>query len=252
MSCADRQIFIHAYIDGELDLGTSIEIERHLDSCDACFQSYKQHRSLHTALKQSALYYEAPEELQRRIYASVKATDRSRSLSSRMRDWSPRILTLAASFAVVVLIAWNLGRLARPSQNDMVSQQVLESHIRSLLANHLTDVPSSDQHTVKPWFNGKTNFSPVVKDLSAQGFPLIGGRLDYVNDLRVAALVYQRHQHVINLFTWSSPGEAGRAVDSMTRGGYNLFGWNKAGMSYYAVSDLNATELQEFIQLIQN
>ncbi|HTK82495.1 MAG TPA: anti-sigma factor [Bacteroidota bacterium] len=252
MTCDERQKFLHAYIDGELDLSKSIEIEQHLNSCDTCFQTYKQHRTLHTSLKQSALYYEAPRELQRRITASVKATDRSRSLSSRIRDFSPRFLTLAASFAVVALVAWNFGRLTRPPQSDAVSQQVLESHMRSLLVNHLTDVPSSDQHTVKPWFNGKTNFSPVVRDLSAQGFPLIGGRLDYVNDLRVAALVYQRHQHVINLFTWASPDEAERQANSMTGKGYNLFAWNKAGMSYYAVSDLNSTELQEFVQLIQN
>ena len=252
MNCDDRQKFLHAYIDGELDLSTSIEIEQHLNTCDRCFQTYQQHRTLHTALKGSSLYYEAPGGLQRRIYASVKAADRSRSLFRRMRDWYPRGLALAGSFAVVALIAWNLGRLSQPPHNDVISQQVLESHIRSLLANHLTDVPSSDQHTVKPWFNGKTNFSPVVKDLSAQGFPLIGGRLDYVNDLRVAALVYQRHQHIINLFTWASPEEAERKVTAMARKGYNLFEWSRAGMSYYAVSDLNSTELEEFIQLIQN
>src|SRR6266478_4254850 len=214
MTCDGRQKFLQAYIDGELDLAKSIETEQHLETCNVCFQRYNQYRSLQSALRQSNLYYDAPEELARSIYKSVKATQRSRSLARRLRESSGRIFVLAGSFALVFLIAWNLGRVSQSSHTDAITQAVLESHIHSLLVNHLTDVPSTDQHTVKPWFNGKTSFSPVVKDLSSQGFPLIGGRLDYINDQRVAALVYQRHQHLINLFTWASSGEVEGKVAS--------------------------------------
>ncbi|MBA3356983.1 MAG: anti-sigma factor [Pyrinomonadaceae bacterium] len=120
------------------------------------------------------------------------------------------------------------------------------------MANHLTDVPSSDQHTVKPWFDGKLDFAPPVTDLTAQGFPLVGGRLDYISNRPVAALVYQRRQHFINLFIWLSTNDSESGNKIMTRQGYNLIRWNQSGMTYWAVSDLNLNELQEFAQAVQN
>jgi anti-sigma factor RsiW len=148
---------------------------------------------------------------------------------------------------------WGVTRFwPASSPNNRIAQEVLASHVRSLMANHLVDVPSSDQHTVKPWFNGKLDFSPPVVDLTAQGFPLIGGRMDYLDNQPVAAVVYKHRQHIINLFIWPSTQNRGGETDTITPQGYHLIHWTKSGMTFWAVSDLNLNELQQFVQLMQN
>ena len=160
-------------------------------------------------------------------------------------------MAIAASILLAVSLAWNFSLFqSRSGGLDIIAQNVLSSHVRSLIGTHLLDVPSSDQHTVKPWFNGKLDFSPDVKDFTSQGFPLIGGRIEYLVDRPVAALVYRRRQHVVNLFTWPSLSLVNNEAE-LTRRGYNLIHWNKASMTYWAVSDLRISELQQFANLYQ-
>jgi len=154
--------------------------------------------------------------------------------------------------AIVVLLVWS-NRLMpmRAPVDEHVLQDVIAGHVRSLMANHLTDVLSADQHTVKPWFEGHVDFAPPVPDLTAQGFPLVGGRLDYLDKRPVAALVYRRQQHAINLFVWPAlPGEA-RPASTVTYHGYNVVHWTMDGMTYWAVSTLNAQEMQAFAHAVQ-
>jgi anti-sigma factor RsiW len=160
-----------------------------------------------------------------------------------------RLLAIAASGVLAVSLGWNITHLhSDAAESDMIAQNILSSHVRSLIGTHLLDVVSTDQHTVKPWFNGKLDFSPVVKDLTPQGFPLIGGRVDYVAGRTVAALVFQRRKHVINLFTWPTSGPA-IAADRLSRNGYNALEWSSGSMTYWAVSDVGMGDLQQFKDL---
>ena len=160
---------------------------------------------------------------------------------------------LAASFAVAALLVSGLLFFrSNVTSEDLIAREIVSAHIRSMMANHLTDVPSSDQHTVKPWFDGKLDFSPPVVDLGSKGFSLIGGRLDYAGNRPVAALVYQRRQHFVNLFVFPSVDNLESGNKMTARQGYNLIHWSRSGMTFWAVSDINLGELQEFSEYLQN
>jgi anti-sigma factor RsiW len=248
--CQEAYRLIHPYLDRELDLVRSLEIEAHLNDCQTCAQAYNELRSLHSAVSDTALRFEPPAALRNRIRSAVRDESEVTKRSSRI-SW--RWMMPALSFAVLVIIAWSLfALLSRPSTNDLVAQEIVSSHVRSLMEKHLTDVPSSDQHTVKPWFDGRLDFSPPVKDLASAGFSLVGGRLDYIGNRAVAALVYQHRQHYINVFVWPSSGASDASESALVRQGYNLISWTNTGMNYRAISDLNLAELQQFVHLLQS
>ena len=249
MICQEAHRLIHPYLDGELDLVRSLEIEAHLKDCQTCTQAYNELRSLHSAVSDTTLRFEPPAALRNRVRSAVRdesgATNRAPRLSWR---W----MIPALSFAALVIIGWGLiALLSRPSTSDLMAQEIVSSHVRSLMEKHLTDVPSSDQHTVKPWFDGRLDFSPPVKDLASAGFSLAGGRLDYIGNRPVAALIYQHRQHYINVFVWPSTGASDTSGRALVRQGYNLIHWTNSGMNYWAVSDLNLAELQQFVQLLE-
>jgi anti-sigma factor RsiW len=246
MNCQQAKPFIGPYADGELEAATIPELEQHLQVCAACALALRNMQSLKKALKQESLYFTAPAELRQRIKAELPSPARE---IPRRKAWNWNWLTTAMSGAAAACLALLLiVTMAQPSSEQSLAQEIASSHVRSLMGNHLMDVVSTDQHTVKPWFNGKVDFSPPVKDLAAQGFPLIGGRLDYFNGRSVAALVFQRQKHVINLFIWPAIEKDLKPALVKPIQGYHLIHWSEAGMEFWAVSDLNEKELMEFVQ----
>jgi anti-sigma factor RsiW len=248
--CPEAQTLIHGYIDGELDLTKCLEIEEHLAACPACAQAHAGFQAVRTAVQNSSLFFQTPSGLAKRVQSSLRGGIHAERIPGVSRR---RLLAVAASLALVTTVGWGLFRgLSARSADVFLTQELVASHVRSqMLASHRFDVASSDPHTVKPWFEGKLDFSPPVKDLVADGFPLVGGRLDYLYGRAVAALVYQRRKHSINLFIWpSSPGDEA-APKKATRQGFHILQWTGSGMTFCAVSDLNEDELHEFVLLIQ-
>jgi anti-sigma factor RsiW len=240
MTCEQTHELIHAYIDGELDLLRNVEVEHHLGECEACHSQHQDQSYLRSLIKDEAQYFVAPDVLKQRVKNQIHRP-------TTTRHWIAAAAVLILALAGVLL--WTIiSNRSRSHTDELVAQEIVSSHVRSLMIDHLIDVPSSDSHTVKPWFNGKLDFAPEVKDLSAQGFSLIGGRLDYINNRTVAALVYQRRKHPINLFMWPSSG-ANEPERHFSRQGYNVIEWSNSGMCYWAVSDVNNTDLQEFVRL---
>ena len=249
MTCGDLRTFLPGYMDGELDLVRHLEIEDHLRTCDACSQIYQAQLALRSALQSDELYFRAPAGLERKVRMAAEAPER--------KSWLPRLqapgwIGAALAAAAVVVIAFLVPpMISRPSQTERIAQDVVSAHVRSLMPGHLTDVPSSENHTVKPWFAGKLDFSPPVVDLGAEGFPLVGGRLDYAAGRPVAALVYRKGKHLINLFAWPSGSAQESAETAAVRQGYNLLFWTRGQTNFWAISDMNAAELRRFAGLVR-
>src|SRR5215469_607963 len=199
MNCAEMNLLLHAYADGELDVVRSLEVEQHVKSCAACAAKMNSLKALQSAFKASALAYSAPVSLRRSVRQIASPSEGHATRAPRSLEWFWKWLAIGATAVAVLAIVL---RPAGISQNDALTGEVVSAHVRSLMAEHLTDVLSSDKHTVKPWFAGKLDFSPTVTDFADQGFALVGGRLDYVNGRAVAALVYRHNKHFINVFTW--------------------------------------------------
>src|SRR6266403_5068005 len=259
-----------AYLDGELDPITSQKVDQHLRDCPKCEQAYEVETAMAHAIGQAAPYYKAPLELRERIQVSLRETigaSTSRgtagggSLPVRRSEAVGRSVffdmpwnSLAAAAAIVlaaIIGATLLPQLRKPGADHFLATQLIASHVRSLMASHLTDVASSDQHTVKPWLDVKLDFAAPVVDLSSEGFPLIGGRLDYLDNHSVAALVYGRRKHFINLFIWPTTPADNNEQKMVEREGYHLVHWIDGDFTYWAVSDVGVGDLQSFQRLFE-
>jgi anti-sigma factor (TIGR02949 family) len=250
MSCEQARTYIDAYVDHELNATAALEIERHLNECPECRTVYQTYGRVRGSVKTKLPYFQAPKHLSQRVRGRL---EREQHASVR-GNWFDAKHSWALAAGVLILLGLGFLLVRNALSRDgaqLLAEEAVASHIRSLMANHLVDVISSDQHTVKPWFNGKLDFAPVVEDLSSRGFPLVGGRLDYLNERPVAALVYKRRQHSINLFIWPS-AKAGSRVEIVTIRGYHVAHGVQSQMAYWAVSDLNSNELTKFLEDVES
>ena len=239
MTCDEAEILLHALIDGELDAGHAREVEDHIAGCPRCAAQLAAYREMSKAVAGAGLRYTAPSALRRRIEASLPQT-RAPNRRAVLRGFAmgSAVSAIAATGLVAIVL--------RSDDEARIMSEVVSAHLRSLQAGHLTDVISTDQHTVKPWFNGKLDVAPPVVDLTAQGFTLIGGRLDYVDARAIGAIVYRRRAHVINLFVAQAASAEPHTAKIETIQGFNIRRWSERGLNYWAVSDLAADELAEF------
>ncbi len=261
-NCDDYETLLHALADGELDAGHVREVEVHVAACPGCAAKLKSIRAMRDAMAHASLKEAAPAHLRSRIEAMFPAPaftpDAARAPQEEgalQRWWRSSLRGFLGGFSVGAALSAAVAAMLvigifGPDQNQLVADEVVSAHIRSLQAGHLMDVVTSDQHTVKPWFNGKLDVAPPVVDLIAEGFTLLGGRLDYIDGEPVASVVYQRRKHVINLFVAQRLGTARSSVLSKTIQGYNVRHWTQQGLDFWAVSDLAGDELDEFVQKI--
>ncbi|MDR6667573.1 anti-sigma factor [Rhizobium sp. 1399] len=248
--CPEWRIMLHGFVDRELDSVHAAQFEDHLATCENCRAEMERVAAVRKIIDQDGVRWRPPEALRSQVLSmlSFEQTAASSSLPvprqapfwrrtfDFIRQWSfvPSLAVLAASAFLFV---------NAPSQTLILQDEIMASHVRSMMADHLTDVLTSDQHTVKPWFNGRIDFSPPVSDLAKDGFPLVGGRVDYIGGRAVAALVYRRHGHVINLFIW--PAASG-AQTTTEHDGYNMVQWSDGGLTFWAISDVASGDLAEF------
>ena len=249
MQCEHARSAISALVDDELPAEQRGLVESHLASCADCSAVAEDYRRIGRSLKAVA-YRRAPAELAERIRLQIEREDESRQPlpSAGWKHYASRAATLLLVAGVSALVSWQVATTR--GVHDSLQGDILAAHVRSLLQESPTQITSSDQHTVKPWFVGRLDFAPPVLDLTAEGFPLKGARLDFIGDRRVATMVYKRRQHVINLFVWPADGVAAAQLESASSKGYNTLAWTADRVVYRAISDLNATELKQFQSLL--
>jgi anti-sigma factor RsiW len=252
MNCAEAQTFLDAYLDSELGFERSLEFERHCATCSSCAAELDDRRALGVALREKIDYHMAPLDLHRSIRRKLAASGGAplpgrSGLRSALAGWT----RIAASLVLVAGLSSAVTYYATPRGGDTVPDEVFASHVRGMLSeDRRIDIASSDRHTVKPWLDAKLDFAPPVKDLSSDGFPLVGGRIDYINGRMVAALVYRHNKHVITLFIWPGDGST-RPIATSARRGDNLADWSDGAMTYWAISDVAAAELMRFCRRFQ-
>ena len=245
MDCTLEHYLIEGYLDGELGFERTLEVEAHLASCASCAEEVQGWKSVREALQKPDLYYRAAPELERKIRKALPAAS---GMGERV-PWFSRWLWAGGGAALATAALLAAFFVTRPA-SSIGDQELVESHVRSLVGSHLMDVVSTDQHTVKPWFDGKIDFAPPVPDLADQGYPLAGGRLDYVGGRTVAVLIYHRAKHPINLYVWPAAGGDNTSWQTETIRGFNVISGRKNGFEFRAVSDLNAEELHDFVQRV--
>ncbi len=250
MECDDARILIAGHLDRELDPVHDLEVAQHIEGCAACAREFATAQAAASRVGAGdALRFAAPPALRARVAAALS---RERGGDARASRWLGRgvrvAIPLAAATLLLVALAPRLWRGV--SSDDMLERELVADHVRSLMASHLADVASSDRHTVKPWFAGKLDFSPPVDDLAAAGFPLVGGRLDYLGGRAVAALVYRHGGHMINVFVWPAAGGSGGIERFADRDGYHVIRFATEGMNYAVVSDLSRDELEKFVAML--
>jgi anti-sigma factor RsiW len=253
MSCPRLEHEVAAYLDGELDLASAVAFERHLPGCPECARALAAEEALRAAIGRADLRH-LPSPEQRLRFLKAARTSAAAAPASFPLIPTARLRPLAslAALLLVALASWSLGRFTAPRPAPDLDREVVAGHVRSLLAGHPTDVPSTDRHTVKPWFTGKLDYAPTVVDLAPQGFPLVGGRLDYLEGRPVAALVYRSDRHLINLFTWPAGATREPVPQASTRQGFHLLHWTAGGMAYWAVSDVEPDRLARFAGLVSH
>jgi anti-sigma factor RsiW len=245
---------LSAYVDNELDSEESATVRRHLESCGACRERLQALDALGRLVRQ-APYYSAPATLHARLASAQAAAGRGPRLRAGVLTrgrftWAVMTALATAAILTIGVLVW---RPPSPPGIEArgIADTIVDNHLRALVGDHLLDVASTDRHTVKPWFQGRLDFSPPVEDLAAQGFPLIGGRAEYVGGHQAAALIYRRGQHTINVFVWPAPADgAATPMESRTMRGYHLRHWSRPGMTWWAISDLNEAELDTFVQAL--
>jgi|SRR5579871_865148 len=243
MNCDHARELLTAYVDSELDVLHCIEIEDHLATCDECSRVVKMQQSIHSAFQANSPIFQPPADLASRVTAQLTAGSPVIK-TAPPKSWIAKPSTWIAAAAAIIFAVFAVREIPRPAApGDLIAQEIFDSHLRSLQPGHLTDVESSDRHTVKPWFNGKVDFSPPVFDLTDEGFPLIGGRLESIEGHPVAALVYRRARHEISLYLW--PDSEAISGATHVQQGYNMLQWNDRGFCWWLVSDLNLSELEQ-------
>jgi anti-sigma factor RsiW len=251
VNCELTQSVLHGYVDGELDAARAADFERHLLSCPECIAALETQETLRTSIQRAGLYERAPAALRVKLAAEIVAPAPT-AFRAALRPSPWRWLALAAALLLAATLTWKLlPGLHGDSSEAAYASAMVDAHLRSLQPGHLEDVVSTDQHTVKPWFDGKLDFAPPVRDFAGDGFPLQGGRLDVVRGRTVAVLVYGRRKHVINVFIWPTT-QSDTQPQSGSQLGYNWVGWRKGGMELCAVSDVNASDLDALRQLLSD
>jgi anti-sigma factor RsiW len=260
MDCRDCLPLMDAEFDGELDLATGLALERHRAGCDACTADYAGRQALRDALRSKLPRYPIPPDLAARIAGAIAAERPpvpvwQRFLRFARLRWGQGISVagggLVAGLVAALLLVWVVPASGPAGSDDPLMREIVSSHVRSLMANHLTDVGSSDQHTVRPWFADKLPLAPPVRNLAEHGFELIGGRLDVIDEHPVAAVIYRHDRHFINLFVWAEGSKPPHSAGVRVRHGYSICHWAQGGFTFWAISDLEPNLLENFEQLLR-